>query len=844
MEGANAGLWDWNTITGELISNDIWANMLGYDKSELDEAYGSHISRWEKLVHPEDLLKAKAVLGQYIEGDAPGYSNEIRMKTKQGGWKWILTIGKIIERDKDDEVSRIIGIHLDIDESKALSQQIIQEKEKAELANTAKSDFLANMSHEIRTPMNAIIGLGYLALQTQLDIKQKDYLTKISNSANNLLGIINDILDFSKIEAGKLDIEVIEFDLNETIKNLCNVVEVKSEEKNLELILYLDPNIPTKLFGDPLRLNQILINLVNNAIKFTSHGAVCIEITLVKNNTNTCDINFSIIDSGIGMSDEQMKGLFTAFSQADSSTSRKYGGTGLGLTICKSLVEKIGGEIVVSSKINQGSTFSFEACLKIADQSKTDIFEPLKTIQTDDTLNVLIIGSNPTLNITIERYLNNIPFNAHCFNDAERANAYINQHKNEIDIVCIDCSTIDQKNVLADDNSTIKRIYLSRSSNERLTEVAEQHCANLNKPFNQIDLNNAILELYGFKTKTIDINNSLAVPEQICGASILLVEDNEINQQVAKELLQKANIQVDIADNGQMGVDTLINNPDKYDAILMDIQMPILDGYSASIKIRTFSQFTDIPIIAMTANAMEQDKEQSYQSGMNDHIAKPIDVTTLYKVLSNWIDLDLSRRVALSDTQTQQEQPLPYIEGADSLSAVNRLGGNTQLYIDMALKFFDNQTHIAEQLNEAMTANDLDLAVRLMHTLKSLAGNIGIPSIAELATTLEQTLTDNQTADSSLVQELHNEMAVYNKRFSVLNTNKANNIELSQIDVDLLLSELLSQLNDDDAQAGDTLIKLIPSLESEFPSQLKQLRKMIGDYDFDEAAELLTQMFE
>jgi len=365
LNGANLGLWDWQAEPDLLTTNAKWAEMLGYTEQEMDAMYPPTAARWANMVYPDDLATAGEYFTRFVNGDIHEYRMELRMKTKSGTPKWVLSAGDAVARDANGKVTRMVGIHQDITESKAAEQEILRAKEVAEEATKAKSDFLANMSHEIRTPMNAIIGMSHLALQTQLDKKQRNYIEKVHRAGENLLGIINDILDFSKIEAGKMTMEAVDFHLEDVMDHLANLVGMKTEDKGLELLFATHPDVPTALIGDPLRLGQVLINLGNNAVKFTESGEVVIGVEKVADHDDGIELHFWVKDTGIGMTPEQCGKMFQSFSQADASTTRKYGGTGLGLAISKNLVGLMRGRIWVESEAGKGSTFHFHARLGV-----------------------------------------------------------------------------------------------------------------------------------------------------------------------------------------------------------------------------------------------------------------------------------------------------------------------------------------------------------------------------------------------------------------------------------------------------------------------------------------------
>jgi PAS domain S-box-containing protein len=781
LSSSNTGLWEWNPDSGNRYTNEQWYKQLGYVPNDFAEDQDV----FNELIHPDDAEKTYAKLNQHLAGEIEYFEAQFRLKAKNGSWKWIQSNGKAITNLETGVTDRVLGVHLDISERKkseaelkgalgqvnilyetslalgktfdlkklldtiltklkqvipfdsasvqelsgdcleiihaqgfsntdeviglrfpilegTYTQKVLTEKkplfvndvralaefsdmskgtkirswlgiplifnnevigkltldnhevgfydeenarlggafatqaaiaiknihlfeelriakEAAEAATQAKSDFLANMSHEIRTPMNAILGMTHLALETDLTIQQQDYLRKTYSSATSLLGLINDILDFSKIEAGKMDMEFVGFHLDDVLDNVSTLISIKADEQGLGLKFETPTSVPRFLKGDSLRLGQILINLSNNAVKFTTKGKVTIKTKLLEETPETCTLQFSVRDTGIGLTKEQIGKLFKSFSQADNSTTRKFGGTGLGLTISKHLVELMGGNIWVESEPAKGSVFIFTANFG---------------------------------------------------------------HGDEVEIT-------------------------AQSSQK------------------------------GFDQESL---------KSIQGARILLVEDNEINQQVAKEMLEKAGFVINIAEDGQQAVTAV--EKESYDLVLMDIQMPVMDGYEATKAIRNNPQFKDLPILAMSASAMTQDREESLSVGMNDHVAKPIELQQLFAALLKWIkpgEREVNPGIRQKDLGNREEVDLPdELPGINIKTGLSRVGGNKKLYQDLLIKFHRDFQDNTEQISKALDEKDKELAQRLAHTVKGVAGNIGAEDVQMAAEVVETNIKNEE----------------------------------------------------------------------------------------------------
>ncbi len=569
------------------------------------------------------------------------------------------------ERKKAEEEIRIHRDQLE-DRVKERTMDIEEAKKTAEAATRSKSIFLANMSHEIRTPMNAIAGLTHLCLQTDLNPRQKDYLKKVQSSTSLLISIINDILDFSKIEAGKLIMEKAEFRLPDIFENISSFVCFKAYEKKLEIIFSMGRKVPLFLVGDPLRLGQILINLISNAIKFTESGEVIVKTELVKEEPDRIMLKVSVSDTGIGMTQEHISILFKSFSQADPSTTRKYGGTGLGLTISKKLVEMMGGEIKVKSKLGEGSSFYFTAAFGRYSPGKEKVFVPSMDIM---GIPVLVVDDNQTSREVLKNILVSLTFEVGVASSGQEALAALEKASEEkpYELLIIDWEMPGMNGLeTAQQIKTHPRIHKtpiiimgSICEREDIIRQIEETGINgfLTKPVNISTLFNTIMEIFGKSSGTkfpslVKLDQKKEAVKKISGAEILLVEDNEINQEVAKGLLESVGLIVKIANNGLEATEMI--KAVKFDGVLMDIQMPGMDGYEATKVIRSDFHFKTLPIIAMTASALIEDQKKCLAAGMNDHIPKPINPQDLFSTLAKWIKPGIRKT---SEESIEQKSP-------------------------------------------------------------------------------------------------------------------------------------------------------------------------------------------
>ena len=743
---AGVGVWDYHPQTDQLLWDDSMFALYGIDK----QGFSWNYQAWRDAVLPEELPALEAALRAAIGGREP-FNHTFRIHRGDGELRSMRCVGQV-SSCPDGTALRVVGVSEDVTERRAAAEVLQRATASADAANRAKTEFLANMSHEIRTPMNAILGLIYLLQKTGLNPRQWDYTDKVQDAATSLLDILNDILDFSKVEAGRIELEQVPFRLDDLLRNMSVILAANAQQKDIEVLFDVAADVPDCLVGDPLRLQQVLINLAGNAVKFTDSGEVVLGFALSRRSAERVELTVSIRDTGIGIAADNLERIFEGFTQAEVSTSRLFGGTGLGLAISSRLVRLMGGEIGVTSERGKGSVFRFSVGFGL-EAGDRQLPSPAR-VAALHPVRLLVVDDNATAREVLARMVATAGWSADLAVDGQRALQLLEAalaRGQKPDALLIDWRLPGVQGVEA--GQKLRRlcreqgipliVLVTPFGRETIAEARPDHRRPaegfLLKPMTHAMLRDAVAEgIRGYPL--IPSRRDRTLRRRFQGLRILLVEDNKVNQLVAREILEDEGAQVVVADNGREAVARLRERTVSFDAVLMDLQMPVMDGYQATREIRNELGELELPVIAMTANAFETDRQRCLEAGLNAHLSKPIQVEVLAETLGRFCRLDQPQP---ADDQEDAEFTLDAAEiaglpGLDLADTLRRLNGNRPLYSQIARMVCNKYPEVAAEVRRFLSAGESAAAGQLLHTFKGVVLNMGAFGLGEAIVLLEK----------------------------------------------------------------------------------------------------------
>ena len=869
-EVAKVGAWEIDLATEEIV----WSSEV-FRIHEIDNAIAPTLRDSLHYYTPESRIQVIEV-EKNARPQGKRWDLELQLTTAKGNSIWVRLIGQAMLQS--GIAIKLEGAIQDITERKKAedalriaNESLVLERDRADAANRAKSQFLANMSHEIRTPMNAVLGMIQLLGQTELTLRQHDYVHKTQQSAKSLLLILNDILDFSKIEAGKMFLDTQPFALDKMMRDMAVILSTSLDRKDIEALIDVDSRLPSEIIGDSLRLQQVLINLIGNAVKFTERGEIVLSLKLVESSPSKISIEFTVRDTGIGISSENVEHIFDGFSQAEASTTRRFGGTGLGLTICKRLVAAMGGQLQLDSTFGVGSRFYFTLPFElIVNEQPTLNKFPISLIPGmvfEHQFRALVVDDNPLAREVLKSMVSALGW--HC-DTASSGTETLRTMEHSLDqnlpydVVFMDwkmpemngLQTAQQirQNLLCAATPII--IMVSAHGREALAEILLDNQTTLDgflvKPFTTSMLFDAVIDARSGTTH--DALTKRQTANRLLGLRLLVVEDNLMNQQVARELLEHEGAKVSVASNGRLAVDAALKIDQHFDAVLMDIQMPDMDGFMATALIREDMRLQSLPIIAMTANVMASDRQACLEAGMNDHIGKPIELETMVNtILIHCGKIPADSKPSSHDLERNEPTSTSEPKAGFQL-ALKRIDGDQELFKRMAKMFMQAVENTEYDLDQHILHEEKDNAARLLHTLKGIAGTIGADSLARFVVSMEKELNQADHLDvlkpmtkklKLLIQTSSQELRVFSdslhlRTANISKTETETSATTPSLDKQALL-EQIHQLNalmtDKNMRAMSVFFQIKTTFGDELGDHLIPLENAINQLDFPLALE-------